>query len=439
MPICGLSPAFQWLLLLLLASGPFCHAERLVDSDRNTSGITDTPSATKLESPPPKQPLFKTLAEMGINSNGASLAEELVIEGSCSNRHVWARTPKAMLGEGAYAEIFEVAQFDPVREQWKTGPDYALKVAKTVKDGKQMTAEKIEQEKKNVNAEADLLSTIHNNYKLAGKGDLCPNVVPMLARKPCVYNQQTKRVESLSGAYVTIKMTGDLLSWKRKRLDPARCRGRGGKDVYREQLLNGLNCVHEYGKMAHHDLKEDNVLYDTVNADKCPENLYIADFGLSEPLGRETGSFDHKWLTKSGHLVEDVIAGASSNLDIKLFKQKYVYTVFQDVEYKRGTKQVVQNPHRAVMGTRESGAYKTYDEFQACCTTRLVDRTKPIIVETVEDGYTVDRRIDYCSLLYMVDSVFNWGVLIPNYDSEETMNCGKMGNDRVETYTGKNR
>lgn len=434
----------QWLLIFMLASGPFCHAERVLAGtdetlmpDRNASTMTDTVSSTKVESPPPKQPLFQTVAEMGIiDSTGASFAEKLAV-GSCTNRVVWAKTTRPRLGAGAYAEIFEVAKFDPKTNAWTSEPNYALKVASTSKGGKPLSPEKIEEEKKNVDAEANLLAKMHESYKRSGKGDLCPNVVPMLSNYPCVYNSKTKTVEMLSGAYVTIKMSGDLQSWQKKRIDPATCPGRGGKDIYREQLLNGLKCVHEHGKIAHHDLKADNVLYEGLK-NNCPETLYIADFGLSEPLDRHTSSFSHQWIAKSGHLVEDVMAGGSSNLGIKVFQKKYIYSVFEDIAYKRGTKQVVQNRH-AFKGTRKSEEYMEYQKFQDCCTSRLVDDKTPIKVETVEDGYTVVKGIDYCGLIAMVYDVFNWGIYVPGYETKEKLNCGPMENSRSVKYDGSDR
>merc|ERR1719297_719736 len=107
-------------------------------------------------------------------------------------------------------------------------------------------------------------------------------------------------------------MGGDLLDWKEA--NAVTCSDR--KDALNKQLLTGLNCLHKYGKIIHDDLKHDNVLYDKLSGG-CPENLFIADFGLSEPLGEVARVFKAKDLRRSVHLVTDIFETGSSNLGIQ--------------------------------------------------------------------------------------------------------------------------
>mmetsp|Transcript_98343 Transcript_98343/g.194920 ORF Transcript_98343/g.194920 Transcript_98343/m.194920 type:complete len:420 (-) Transcript_98343:88-1347(-) len=411
------------LLLLLLAvpdHGRLCRAGRVSVDFKDAlqpeqAGDTVGVITQGPWSPVKKYPLAKTVAEM-FNNLDTSATETDASAGSCEGRTLWVKVQDEAIGAGANAEVFEI------RKQSSQGGTnkYALKVA---------FASKGVAGKKEVLAEADLLANIHNNYRLAEKGDQCPNVVPMYEKQPCVCDAKFKVCKVVEGAYVTIKMSGDLDKWIYKKggkskLLNSQCRERNGKDVWRQQLLTGLDCLHTYGKVAHQDLKADNVLYDGLNsADHCPNELYIADLGLSETLGKETGFFDPPDYLRSNHLVADVWEKGPNVLGIKVKTRVKYQKVYEDFA-------------RKVTGWREVGVP----------TSRMI--FTPATFEYRErPGYVVSKLIDYCSLINLMHRDLGYGVLVPGYDTDETksnLDCGMMGMERhkktrEEHFTGRDR
>lgn len=450
----------QWLPFLWLAaltSGPLCHADRIItdterkpETEQHESTTSNANPTEKLESPKPKQHLFETVDEMlngsdvaiidnvkTASSEGTSLAEMLADVRSCAGRSVWVRTDTPMLGKGAYAEIFEVGFLDIQNSQLQNPPyhlhivhpHFALKVASNEKDGKPLTPEEYEDAKKDVDAEANILATIHGNYRAAGNSDLCPNVVPLISNRPCFFDENINKVRMLEGAYVTKKMGGDLFGWKKA--NAVTCSDRS--HILNNQLLTGLNCLHNYGQIVHDDLKHDNVLYDKLSGG-CPENLFIADFGLSEPLGKVTDAFNAKDIRRSVHLVTDIFETGASNLDI----QRNIQST-RVAEVVLGTDETT----RFYASTAEKalipvGPYESKEQLQNEFT-EVIDNVKHIMMAT---EYLVDKRIDYCSLIHMLWTTFGWGVKIPSFD-RHNLKCGKMGRYkgivRVQSYTGDMR
>lgn len=394
-------------------------------------GDTASVAARGPWSPVKKQPLAKTVAEM-FTHLGTSAIETEATAGSCETGTRWVKVQDMAIGAGSNAEIFEIRKIsqDGTRK-------FALKVA--------FDSNGVEG-KKEVLAEADLLANIHNSYRLAGKGDQCPNLVPMFEKEPCVCNANLKGCKVIEGSYVTIRMSGDLDKWVYKqggtsKLQGSQCRARNGKDVWRQQLLTGLDCLHTYGKFAHQDLKADNVLYDGLNsADDCPNELYIADLGLSEPLGKRVGFFDPPYYSKSNHLVADVWEQGPDNLGIKttfMVKYQKVYVDFASNEVQKFNL-LSSNPRFvAKTGWREAGV-----------TTSRMLFTPATFEMREKHGYVVSELIDYCSLINLVQRDLDYGVLVPGYDTDETkskLDCGMMGmhhdrkKGRTHHFTGRDR
>lgn len=337
----------------------------------------DTPDILHASSEVAKQPLAKTVAEM-FNTEGTSIAETAAGVGNCQSKGFCWEITGDRLGQGQHAEVFEVKKWDIKKGGYIEG-GFALKVAKG--DPNDVQNDDVAE----VEAEAKLVDSIHSNYgnAIGQPSAQCPNVVPVYDKQPCLCQVNKQRLAQIPirrrGAYVTKKMGGDLFHWVYKDGNsPSKCRGRGGREVYRDQLLAGLHCTHKYGKVAHHDIKSDNVLYDKLsNDDGCPDQLYIADFGLAEPLGKITTFFPPRGLQTSLHRVTDCIEGGASNLDIHVYNQQ---------------KELV--------------------------------------------GYTVSKRIDYCGLIFMCWRDLGWGIKIPDYPF---FNCGGMGTGRKEQFTSEGR
>lgn len=398
----------RWLLLLLLAANVHdhaCCAERV-----GYSSLSQPPTVGK-------QPLSKTVAKM-LKIEGTSVTETAAGAGSCQSRNIWAKTNPKPFANGGHAEVFEVAKYDAENRQW-TGK-YVLKVALD------------DSENEEVVAEATLLESIHSNYKKdkknAGKGDLCPNVVPVYDKEPCLYDTSTKQIHRTPGAYITKKFEGDLENWLDEHDKMKQCRGRQGKDVYREQLLRGLNCAHQYGHVAHHDIKPDNYLYDKLSSeDGCPDQIYLADFGLAEPLGDVTTFFGQEGLKESVHRVTDAIKGGDDNLHIRVLKDFTYKVVFEDYA---STEKIKEKDRK----TAKRGL-RGVDQP----TSRLVDDRADLVVETHAVGYKVSEKIDYCGLIKMCNTDFGWRMPIPGYTTKESLNCGGMGSGRKRVYTGADR
>lgn len=446
MQLCTISPPVQWLPLLLLAAlsnCPLCHAER---DALEVDTVTQTPPPQEdghgsPESPKQKQPLYKTVAEVaemlhGNNSGKTSFAEASTIEGSCAGTIVWGIS-SGMVGEGAYAEIFEVQMYDEIMRNFKTGvpQKYVLKIAKTKtdRDGNTMSEEDIVRAMKDVDAEAELLSLIHAEYQKKENENRCPNVVPVIAQHPCLYNTDLQISQPVSGAYITMKMAGDLEKWSKKySVDP--CRSKIEQD-YHVQLMTGLDCLHEYAKIAHQDLKDDNILYDELDSNNCPQNLYIADLGLSEPIGKRARFFDRTSMANSYHLITDQFGVEKSNLGIQWYETGQYVKVWEEYDYANNKGKIL--PWNAVVGYRK--LITSLDKMQDK-TSRLIDQQAGVQYLTLPGGYTVDKRTDYCSFIYMYDSTFKKvKVKISDYDTPEKLTCGPMGKFRLTVYTGLDR
>jgi len=393
----------RWLSLLLLAANVHdhvCCAERV-----GYSSLSQPPTVGK-------QPLSKTVAKM-FKIEGTSVTETAAGAGSCQSRNIWTKTNPKPLGNGDHAEVFEVAKYDAENHRWIG--KYAMKVALN------------DNENKEVVAEATLLESIHDNYKKAGKGELCPNVVPVYDKEPCLYDPSTKQTHTTPGAYISKKFEGDLENWLDEH-DMKQCRGRQGKDVYREQLLRGLNCAHQYGHVAHTDIKADNYLYNKLSSDDgCPDQIYLADFGLAEELGEVTTFFGENGLRESQHRVTDIIKGGADNLNIRVFKDFMYKVVFEDYESNEKIKE--KDRKTAKRGLRRVD-YPT---------SRLVDDKADLVENTQAVGYKVSELIDYCGLIMMCNTDFGWRMPIPGYTTKESLNCGGMGRGRERVYTGADR
>jgi len=408
-------------LLLALLLVQELHAERpfMMEWDSLQLERTGDPVevAERPKSPTPKQPLAQTVAEI-LKEEGASLAEVKASAGSCHNRDIWYKGK--FLGSGNYANVFELTKKDHVQKV------YALKVGKEDKP----------RAKEEVIAEAELLARIHGNHESAGLGHQCPNVVPVYEIEPCMYNATSKTITVMEGSYVTAKMDGDLANWidekgGASKLQKQQCRGRNGRDVWRQQLLKGLECAHVHGKVAHSDFKADNLLYDKLNAlDGCPNELYLADFGLSEPLGKTADFFSAKDYFGSSHLVSNCWEQGPPTLNLNVATLVTLKKVYED--YSSNDKLTVALRRAARTGWRELDAP----------TSRLLVEPKDFKIVEELSGYTVSENIDFCSLICLVNKEFGWAMFVPGYHTpatESQLNCGMMDYERQRHFTGVDR
>ncbi|CAE8617748.1 unnamed protein product, partial [Polarella glacialis] len=96
----------------------------------------------------------------------------------------------------------------------------------------------------------------------------CRHVLHVGDTRPCVDG------EELRGAFVMVKMAGDLNKWLR----------------LAKQLADGLQCLHSAGYVQG-DFLAQNVFYEALDDMKCPSGLRVADFGLSVPIGADRHSY----------------------------------------------------------------------------------------------------------------------------------------------------
>ena len=76
-----------------------------------------------------------------------------------------------------------------------------------------------------------------------------------------------------------------------------------------------MKCFHKAG-YVHGDIKPDNILYGSIDDQGCPEDIILADFGLTTKVGELNTKFDHKWWKISFHIPETMFDGVKDPLGL---------------------------------------------------------------------------------------------------------------------------
>ena len=130
----------------------------------------------------------------------------------------------------------------------------------------------------------------------------CTHVMSLTKSAPCVAQGHTEKKYPLG--YIAPEMTGDIYGWLKANM---RLRRRCGKTIL-QQVSDGMACLHRAGYI-HGDLKADNMFYKGLDENGCPASVVLADFGLSQPLNSQMGTYDAKYYPGSGHLVSSLFRG----------------------------------------------------------------------------------------------------------------------------------
>eukprot|EP00438_Fugacium_kawagutii_P002569 Skav209862 [mRNA] locus=scaffold1684:498950:500966:- [translate_table: standard] len=125
----------------------------------------------------------------------------------------------------------------------------------------------------------------------------CSKVLPLVEANPCVDN------EKMMYAYVTQLLPWDLQKWKKA--------GKADQKCFEKVILTiqaALKCLHGAGYM-HGDLKADNVLFEDLDSDGCPNGIRLADFGISHKLRTLQLKYGQEYYMGSSHLAGTVFDG----------------------------------------------------------------------------------------------------------------------------------
>ena len=135
----------------------------------------------------------------------------------------------------------------------------------------------------------------------------CTHVLPLVEKAPCVAENG-----HLSTAFVTKLMPGDLYEWAKQasRSKKRKCT----RYIYRD-IHHGLECFHKAG-YVHGDIKLGNILYGSLDEEGCPEDIVLADFGLTTKVGERNGKYEHKFWKQSYNIPETMFEGVKDPLHL---------------------------------------------------------------------------------------------------------------------------
>jgi hypothetical protein len=182
---------------------------------------------------------------------------------SCSRSH-WSLAGDK-IKEGSYGQVWPVAE--PSHDNATEA--YAIKFPVSYDYVAQNKPDKVDC--KDIRTEAKMMREIAKS--LEHLPDECANTV-MLVKDghPCLDGSP------VPGSYVMEKMDGDLDSWRKKYAHKPGVETKCMPEITRKVML-AIDCFHR-GDWVHADIKLANILYKGLK-DDCPQDLRLADFGMS--------------------------------------------------------------------------------------------------------------------------------------------------------------
>jgi len=267
---------------LVLVLSPSGFAARIKQASRPEAAQRQTNNAEKMLRRTPSRDLSQleemwSLVNVSVAPNDAhSLvqeAEDVRTDSTGCVGHEWEKTNSTFFAKGSYGQIWNVHQ----ARGYDKGK-YVMKVASS--------QDKVEA----------LLSEIAIMARLQ-----CRGIMPVIDQAPCFHYRPAP------GAFVMKKMKTDLEHWFSKwgafgsptsagQIKMRKCRA-----GILASLRDALSCLHS-SHYVHGDFKEDQVLYGYEDADGCPQDIQISDFGLTMPANGPNYKFDAQWYRQSGHL-----------------------------------------------------------------------------------------------------------------------------------------
>ena len=243
--------------------------------DMDEEMITSVPVTPRRD---PHDPRYELL---GLDSSMMEITETTNETETCGTKGKPSYEITGKLGQGNWGAVYKV--------RTKTGRKYqyfALKVPLAANP--QAAAENVK--------EANIMGAVH-----------CMGVLPLVEKAPCVAQNG-----QLSTAFVTKLMPGDLQKWSEQASQSKKnkCIEKISNEIY-----SGLKCFHKAG-YVHGDIKPDNILYSSIDDQGCPEDIILADFGLTTKVGELNTKFDHKWWKISFHIPETMFDGVKDPLGL---------------------------------------------------------------------------------------------------------------------------
>lgn len=288
-------------------------------------------------------------------------------------------------GDGAVSLVKRVGGTWCKEEELATKQCYVLK--ETIENKSKQADERLESEQK-LEKEVRFMTLAAETMQR----HKCQGVLTMEERHPCMSNRQR------SAGFVLPQMIATLWKWygTADRATKKRCRR-----TIANELSAALFCL-QRSKFVHGDFKGDNVLYQSLSEDGCPQKLTISDFGLSEPIGKQVQKKSNEYLRFSGHLISAV------------FK----------VVAKRGIHPQVVLPHDPLEITdRYSERYPVHPLIDWCSFMFEMANLMPL-GENAED-FTSEMAHNPGG-----EDAKWWKVFVPFPPSYAGLDCGWMGNER---------
>ena len=248
--------------------------------DMDEEMITSVP-VTPLRDP--HDPRYELL---GLDSSMMEITETTNETETCGTKGKPSYEIIGKLGQGNWGAVYKV-RTKTGRKYFKTQYQYfALKVPLPANPN--AAAENVK--------EANIMGAVH-----------CTHVLPLVEKAPCVAQHGQLRT-----AFVTKLMPGDLQKWSEQasQWKKNKCLLKIFNEIY-----SGLECFHKAG-YVHGDIKPDNILYSSIDDQGCPEDIILADFGLTTKVGQLNTKFDHKWWMGAFHIPETMFDGVKDPLGL---------------------------------------------------------------------------------------------------------------------------
>ena len=262
----------------------------LVEDASNTANIVfmdelddmDEEMITSVPVTPRRDPHDPRYELLGLDSSMMEMAQTTNETETCGTKGKPNYEITRKLGEGNWGEVYKV--------RTKTGK-YSAKYQYFALKVPLRTDAAVANVK-----EADIMGAVH-----------CTHVLPLVEKAPCVAKNG-----QMSTSFVTKLMPGDLEEWSKQasRSKKKKCISKIFDGIY-----SGLECFHKAG-YVHGDIKTANILYGSLDKKGCPEDVVLADFGLTTKVGKLNAKYEHKWWKQSYNIPETMFEGAKDPLHL---------------------------------------------------------------------------------------------------------------------------